>query len=107
MKVELTQPNRAECKKQTKVKKKTQNPAFNEEYIFPISPKIEDLNFTSLTLTVFDHETIRSDEVLGEVKLGYGATEDSEFNHWNQVLQNPGREYRHWHTLMEVDGDHW
>ena len=106
LKLELNQPKRTEIKRQTKVKKKTTHPSFEEEYVFTISPKIEDLNYTSLTLVIYDHETIRSDEPVGEVRLGFGATEDSEFNHWNQVLQNPGKEFRHWHTLMEVDGDH-
>ncbi len=35
--------------------------------MFIISPKIDDLTHTSLTLTVYDHEAIRSDEIIGQV----------------------------------------
>ena len=35
--------------------------------MFNISPKIDDLTHTSLTLTVYDHEAIRSDEIIGQV----------------------------------------
>ena len=28
-------------------------------------------------------------------------TEESEISHWNQVLQNPGKEYTSWHVIME------
>ncbi len=67
IKLELTQPSRADQKHQTRVKKKTTHPCYNEEFMFHISPKIDDLTHTSLTLTMYDHEAIRSDEVIGQV----------------------------------------
>ena len=105
VRIALQQPGRPESKIQTKVRKKTQNPIYNEEHLMTISPRIEDLNYASLTFTVYNRETIRSDEAIGQVRLGFGATEESEFTHWNNVLQNPGRDYTSWHTLMEPNAD--
>ncbi len=67
VKLELTQPSRADQKEQTRIKKKTTHPCYNEEFMFHISPKIDDLTHSSLTLTVYDHEAIRSDDVIGQV----------------------------------------
>ena len=103
VRVALQQPGRPETRIQTKIRKKTQNPVYGEEHLMTISPRIEDLNYSRLTFTVYSRETIRSDEAIGQVRLGLGATEESEFTHWNNVLQNPGRDYTSWHTLMEAD----
>ena len=40
-----------------------------------------------------------------QVRLGSGMTEESEFSHWNQVLQNPDKEFTSWHVLMEPDNN--
>ena len=101
VKVQLSQPGRGCVKKHTKTKKNTVNPHFNETFVFDISPMIGDLTYTALTLTVYDRERIRSDEVIGQVRLGYGATENTEFQHWNLVLQHPAHEFTEWHSLME------
>ena len=36
-----------------------------------------------------------------QVRFGFKMTEESEISHWNQVLQNPGKEYTSWHVIME------
>ena len=69
VRVDLSQPGRSDCKEQTKRKKKTSQACFNEQFIFNISPRIADLNYTSLTLNVFDHEAIKSDDLIGQVRI--------------------------------------
>lgn len=80
---------------------------FKESFSFLISPKIDDLNYTAITLTLFDHDRIRSDDVIGQVRLGYGSTEETEVHQWNEALQNPGQEITMWHYLMENEEDAW
>jgi hypothetical protein len=71
--------------------------------VLDISPKIEDLTYTSLTLTVYDRVHLRHDAPLGTVRLGYGASEPSQVAHWNRVLQNPGRAYIESHMLGQIE----
>ena len=105
VKVEVTQPGRPEVKKTTRMRKSSVHPVFKESFLFIISPKIEDLNYTAVTLTVYDHARLRTDDVIGQVRLGYGATEDTEFEHWNQALQYPAKDFQRWHRLMEIEGE--
>ncbi len=70
LRLELNQPARAEVREQTKRRKKTSHAVYNELFLFPISPRITDLNYTSLTLTLFDHVAIAGDDVMGQVSKG-------------------------------------
>ena len=101
----MQQPGRMAVKKCPKVRRSTSNVTIQEAFVFDISPKIEDLNLTRLGVSIYNSSRmrIRHDEVIGQVRLGQGATENSEFDHWNHVLQNPGQDYTMWHTLMEPD----
>ena len=103
IRLELTQPGRPPIRCQTKVKRTTTTPVFSEEFIMDISPKIEDLTYTTFTLTVFDRVHLRHDAPLGTVRLGYGAPEPSQNNHWNLVLQNPGKAYIQSHMLLQAE----
>ncbi|XP_074650470.1 uncharacterized protein LOC141905498 [Tubulanus polymorphus] len=108
VKIELIQQGRnveKTKKQQTSIKKKTLNPAFNQTFTFDVSPRIEDLNYTSIVLTVCNHERLRHDEVIGQVKLGLGATEETELQHWGLVIQNPEQEFTEVHWIMEPDGE--
>ena len=67
MRVELSQPGRPVAREVTRRRKKTSHASFNEEFVFSMSPRIADLNYTSLTVTVFDHEAIKSDGIIGQV----------------------------------------
>jgi hypothetical protein len=103
VRMELTQPGRGEARHVSKVRKGCASPTFDEQCQLDISPRIDDLNFTCLTLTVLGRGRLRSDEPIGQVRLGYGATELTEIEHWNLVLQHPGSEFTEWHTLMAVN----
>lgn len=85
---------------QTKTKKKCMDPVFSEKFQFSISPQPETLQCTAITFTVYDHERLRSDEMIGQVRLGFKATEDSELIQWREALQRPGEKITKWHHLM-------
>ncbi len=104
VKVSVSQPG-MKMKKTTAVKKNTTAPSFQETFIFPISPRVDDLGVTSVTLTVYNHAHLRMDDAIGQVRLGCLATEESEYEHWNKVLQSPGRMVGRWHPLMEGEDD--
>ena len=103
VKVEVTQSSHTVSKKQTTTKKKTSHPVYDETFTFNISPKMDELTFTSLTILIFDHDRIRSDDVIGRVVLGNSSTEASEFEHWTEILANPGHLITRWHYLVELD----
>ncbi len=104
VKVSVSQPG-MKMKKTTAVKKNTTSPSFQESFVFPISPRVDDLGVTSVTLTVYNHAHLRVDEAIGQVRLGCMATEESEFEHWSKVLHTPGRMVERWHMLMETEGE--
>lgn len=103
VKVEVSQSSHPVSKKQTATKRKTSHPVFDETFTFNISPKMDDLSFTSINILIFDHDRIRSDDVIGRVQLGCGSTEASEFEHWTEILSNPGHLITKWHYLVETD----
>ncbi|XP_013399488.1 synaptotagmin-7 [Lingula anatina] len=102
VKVEVTQPGRPPMKEQTRARKGSRCPVYNASFVFHISPKFEDLNYTTVTLTVYDHQNLRSDIPLGQICLGYGSTEDLEMSYWATVLQSPDHEFKEWLDLNEV-----
>ena len=76
---------------------------FLETFVFEISSKVDDLKYTTLMFRVYDQELLRSDQVIGQVNLGYDSSEDSEFLHWSRILQNPGSEMVYTHKLIMHD----
>ena len=100
VKVTLSQPKRQKVKKQTKVQHNSSNPCFNETFVFDITSKVEDLKYTKLMFTVYDHAHLRSDEVIGQANLGYDSSEESEFVHWSRILQNPCSKVAYTHKLI-------
>ena len=106
VRVEVSQPSRSVSRKQTKTKKNTSTPTFNETFVFGVSPKPEDLEFTYVSITVFDYERIRSDEVIGHVRLGFGSSQSSEAEHWSSVMAKAGTEVTAVHDIVDMD-DEW
>ncbi|KAL3865368.1 hypothetical protein ACJMK2_042760 [Sinanodonta woodiana] len=103
VKVELSQPNRSVSRKQTKTKKNTCFPVFSESFSFTISPKMDDLRYTTLIVSVFDHKRLRSDDIIGQIIIGSTSTEESLLVHWDDVITNPEKTVTKWHYLAEVE----
>ncbi|KAK3579838.1 hypothetical protein CHS0354_007354 [Potamilus streckersoni] len=103
VKVELSQPNRSVSRKQTKTKKNTCFPVFSESFSFTISPKMDDLRYTTLIISVFDYKRLRSDDIIGQIIIGSASTEESLLVHWDDVITNPEKTVTKWHYLTEVE----
>ncbi|KAF6036615.1 hypothetical protein EB796_005062 [Bugula neritina] len=99
VKVIVRQDGKSTVKKQTKLRKNTSHPVYNETFAFSISPKIDDLRYTSIALVVLNHQTIRTDTVIGEVLLGYGSTTDDEYIHWSNILNSTNHFVQYKHQL--------
>ncbi|XP_070543553.1 uncharacterized protein [Ptychodera flava] len=100
-----TKTTRLNIRKQTRVRKKTSTPVFKEAFTFSVGNcSLQDIeNNTSIVMTVYDRDRIRTDEPIGEVRLGSQATEDSELEHWSKILNTPDQPVPQWHNLMELD----
>ena len=77
------------------------SPQFIENYNFRFSPR----NVHDCTLEISLHQKckLRSDLLVGQVRLGLNSTEVSEFEHWTSVISNPGVTQEQTHFLMEPD----
>jgi len=95
----VKQPGRPMITKQTRTRKDTSHPVFKETFVFTISPKVDDLRYTSVRVSVVQRGKLRSDTIVGEIKLGYGATEQEEYVFWATAVQNAGQDISHWHHL--------
>ncbi|XP_031417151.1 synaptotagmin Vb [Clupea harengus] len=90
-------------KKKTTVKKNTLNPYFNESFSFEIP--FGQIQKVQLIVTVYDYDSLGSNDAIGKIFIGYGAT-GVGLRHWSDMLANPRRPIAQWHTLQpeeEVD----
>ncbi|KRZ50641.1 Sugar transporter SWEET1, partial [Trichinella nativa] len=81
--------------KQTRTLKNTCNPVFKEAVMFLVSVGEEDLENTSLVVSVMD--ALRPScpsSVIGEIILSKGAEEKSCAEQWRMMLASPGKEIK-------------
>ncbi|XP_050400272.1 C2 calcium-dependent domain-containing protein 4C [Patella vulgata] len=102
IRVEVIQTGRGVARKQTRTRKNTTHPVFKETFTFTISTRQEDLLYTTIKLTVFDYDRIRNDDVIGEVRIGYGSPEESGLEHWTRITRDLEREVSRWHYINDV-----
>ncbi|XP_067933184.1 synaptotagmin-7-like [Watersipora subatra] len=100
VKVIVEQDKHPTVKKQTQTLKSSSNPVFNETLSFTVSPVLENLRYTTVTMLVVRPERLRSDTTLGKVVLGYSSSTDDELIHWSQVLSSMSAEVEHTHQLQ-------
>uniref|UniRef100_A0A914GYD0 Rabphilin n=1 Tax=Globodera rostochiensis TaxID=31243 RepID=A0A914GYD0_GLORO len=83
----------------TTIKKRTLNPEFNEvlQFIVPF----KDLPRKTLVIGVYDYDVGRHDDYIGGIVLSTAAPGERG-RQWQQVIENPGKTFEHWHRL-EVD----
>ncbi|KAL1234676.1 Synaptotagmin-4 [Trichinella pseudospiralis] len=92
--------NQVTQSKQTRTLKNTCNPVFREAVMFLVSVGEEDLENTSLVVSVMD--ALRPScpsSVIGEVILSKSAEEKSCAEQWRMMLASPGKEIKASHTL--------
>ncbi|XP_033750665.1 C2 calcium-dependent domain-containing protein 4C-like [Pecten maximus] len=103
--VELEQPGRSVSRKTTKTKKSTPDPVFNESFVFNMSFKRDDLAGTELTVSVYDHDRIRSDYVIGQVKFCADALQTSAMEHWIDMFSQPEVTIQRCHELLDHEDE--
>lgn len=98
--VELTHNRKEEViqKHQTKAGKK--DLTINEEFSFEVATNSScTLENFGVQFTVFQHEFMHRNEVIGHVRLGLDAPFPSEINHWKAVTLSPHKPIQGWHKL--------
>lgn len=90
VKVSVDQGSGSKMNHQTKMVKATGFWVFNETVSFNISPKLDSLNQTSVSIKVIQREKLRSNIVLGEVTVGsdYVCSDKSGSDYWNGILKH-------------------
>ncbi|XP_063724647.1 synaptotagmin-1-like isoform X2 [Symsagittifera roscoffensis] len=100
VKIELMQNGKRVKKKKTTIKKRTLNPYFNESFLFEVP--FEQITKTDLKITVFDYDKLGSNDAIGGIDVGYGAS-GAGLRHWTDMINAPRRPIAQWHTLQEVE----
>lgn len=82
---------------QSKVKKSTLTPEYNQDFTFDLA----DMNIdeVKLELVVKDKDIFTRDDFIGMVSFGKSVNQDSGRNHWSEIIGNPYTRITHWHTL--------
>ncbi|XP_041362689.1 synaptotagmin-17-like [Gigantopelta aegis] len=83
--------------KKTSCKKNTIDPVFNESVSFNVTS--QQLDTTSVVISVWDHNSKRKDEFVGRIVLGKYGTGPHEVTHWNRMLQSQRSPVAQWHSL--------
>ena len=99
--VEVTQPGRPPMKQQTTALKNISNPKFNQTFTYDVSESFDDMNETSVSVSLFDHDRIRSDVLIGQIVFGSLATEICQYGHWQEMLESNGFMISKWHYLVD------
>ncbi|XP_064618215.1 synaptotagmin-17-like [Liolophura sinensis] len=97
LKVTLVQYEKPIKTKKTSCKKNTIDPIFNESVSFNVTP--QQLESTSIVLTVWDHNSKTRDDYCGRVVLGKYSTGPHEITHWNRMLNSQRTAVAQWHSL--------
>lgn len=64
---------------------------------------MDDLIYTNITVAIYDHEKLRSDELIGQIKLGTSAIQDAETDLWEKCINSPDVIVTSWLYLLEND----
>lgn len=96
VKIALIQEGRKLKKKKTTVKKRTLNPYYNENFTFQVA--FENIEQTSLIISVWDYDRVGRSEVIGKCVVGE-LSSGPDKQHWIDMLASPRRAIAQWHTL--------
>ncbi|XP_052430604.1 synaptotagmin-like protein 4 isoform X2 [Carassius gibelio] len=100
----LPSKNKSSSKKKTPVAKKTKNPNYNHTFVYT-DLSLEQLKDLCLELTVWDRETLHSNDFLGGVRLSLGGVNIKEGKEeW--VADSTGEEILLWKKMMQYP-DSW
>lgn len=94
-------------KANTRVKRKTLNPVFNEKFNFNVNS--DQISLTTVVLKVVNHYDVNfgtgGSGGMGQVVLGYNS-QGSGQEQWNSMLESPSRHIEKWHKIYR-DNSMW
>ena len=82
------------------IKRNTLMPIFNEAFRFDISSL--DIKSISLEILLMDHNRFSGDEIMGVVRIGENAPEETGQSHWGEVLRSPDHAVSRWHSAWPL-----
>ena len=84
-------------KANTRVKRKTLNPVYNEKFNFNVSA--DQISMTTVVLKIANHFDVTSGGAnLGTILLGFNS-QGSGQEQWNSMIASPSRHIEKWHKL--------
>ena len=86
-------------KYKTSVKNKTLSPVYNETFSYDI-PEGTSMEKVTVSFFVIDHDVGKWNDVIGVVNVGRKVASKLGREHWDQVLQHPGKEVSFWHPVQ-------
>lgn len=98
VKLDVTFCGRKLSSRSTKVAHNTLAPNFSEVFVFDMHK--DKLPQVTLVFKVKHHGRMR-DVTIGTVHLGYCVNVESEYKHWEQVMEKPHLEIEQWHAIQE------
>jgi Ca2+-dependent lipid-binding protein len=84
-------------KKKTVVVRKTENPIYNEAFVFKV-PK-EAMAYSSFKILVVNRTSYGRDEALGDITIGPQEYKDGLL-HWNKMLMELRKPVAMWHPII-------
>ena len=75
-------------------------PIFNEAFRFDISSL--DIRNISLEILLVDHNRFSGDEVMGIIRIGENAPDETGRSHWSEILRSPGQAVSRWHSAWPI-----
>ncbi|CAG0923267.1 unnamed protein product [Notodromas monacha] len=82
---------------QTVAKWKTQNPEFNEEFVF--DSKLKELPRRTLEISVWGNDSGLREDCLGGVQIGIDS-KGERLRHWFEAIKHPDIRHDRWHFLL-------
>ena len=84
----------------TSIKRSTVMPIFNEPFRFEL-PNI-DIHSVSLEILIMDHNRFSGDEIMGIIRIGDSAPDETGRSHWSEILRTPGQAVSRWHSAWPI-----
>ncbi len=100
MKVKLLYEGKRFRKWRSSTKTNNLNPDFHESFQFDLQDL--SINDCQLCITVFDHDHMKRDDVIGRVCIGADVAQVVARKHWEEMLVSPEKVSR-WHSLLPVN----
>ena len=79
------------------IKKKTLSPIYNEPFQFDTDGM--DMHYVRLQLTMFDHDILGSDDVMGTIEFGMKSKHHTGQLHWVEMTSSPRNQVCFWHSM--------